>query len=122
MVDNESIDNGDHGLQLRDGGDVRVRGLLARGNGGAGIEASRSQVARAPAGARWRLEVSGARLEHNAGGALGLERPWELVVGNLSISDHAAPRRQLLRAELNGVEGTVLRQVLVEGRHVRVAP
>lgn len=122
VLDNESSANGDHGLSLRDGGDARVRGLLARGNGGAAIEAVRTAQVKVAAGTRWRVEVSGGRLEDNAGGALGLERPWELVAGDLVIVDHAAPKRQLLRAELNSVEGALLRQVVVEGHHVRVAP
>ncbi|MDF2447129.1 MAG: algG [Moraxellaceae bacterium] len=122
VVDNVSSDNGDHGVQVRNGSSVRIQGLAASGNGGVGIEATRQPELKLAAGTRWQLMLADVRLSENRGGAIGMDRPYEMLVGDVAITDSFSARRALLRSALNGVEGPLLKQVLVEKRFVRVAP
>lgn len=121
VIDTVSSQNGDHGLQVRDGAHVRIQGLAATGNGGAGVEATRQPETRLAAGTRWHIILTGANLVENRGGAIGMDRPYEMVLGDIRITDTSAVRRALLRSGLNGVEGPLLKAVLVDKRYVRVA-
>ena len=111
----------DHGLQVRDGAHVRVQGFLATANQGAGLEATRQPETRLAVGTRWHILLAGANLVENRGGAIGMDRPYEMVLGDVRITDTSAPRRALLRSALNGVEGPLLKAVLVDKHYLRVA-
>lgn len=121
VIDTVSSQNGDHGLQVRDGAHVRIQGFVATGNGGAGIEATRQAETRLAAGTRWQLLLADANLVENRGGAIGMDRPYEMVLGDIRITDTSSVRRALLRSGLNGVEGPLLKAVLVDKRYLRVA-
>lgn len=121
LINSVSSHNGDHGLQVRDGAHVRVQGFQATANQGAGLEATRQPETRLAVGTRWHILLAGANLVENRGGAIGMDRPYEMVLGDVRITDTSAPRRALLRSALNGVEGPLLKAVLVDKHYLRVA-
>lgn len=116
--------NGQHAIHLRGSADLRAYSIQADSNHGMGIVAELRQPENKPgaAAAGGYLLLSGARLQDNAAGAIGLEIPWRASLSDVAVKVTTHEHRQVFRGDLNAVEAEVLKSLLPGGGVVRIVP